>query len=364
MRILSESLNGRGYKLQIDNLDDLWHLYNLIERNDIVGSKTYRRLERADDKIRPDKTPKKMVWLALNVEEVEFHEFSNRLRIHGTIIKGPDELGLKSYHTLNFEPGSQIELEKSQAWRPHQLKLLENAVSATNQPKVTIVAIEDDNAVIAQLYQYGIRNLANIDRIGGGKLYDGVKTKKTSGIGSTESKKDFFNNILTQLNQVRPENTPLILVGPGFTKDELLKFCKDKHVPGANEIMLEPTGQGGMTGVQEAIKRGVVKRCVEDSRVVLETELVDKLLESISKNDAVSYGKDETSDAAAVGAVATLLVIDKLIRGKHDDIETIITQTESTGGKVVIVSSVHDAGKQLEALGGIGALLRYKMKNS
>jgi len=33
--------------------------------------------------------------------------------------------------------------------------------------------------------------------------------------------------------------------------------------------------------------------------------------------------------------------------------------TENLGGKVMVISSEHDGGKQLQGLGGIAALLRY-----
>jgi protein pelota len=345
----------------IDNLDDLWHLYNIIEKGDIVASRSFRRLEKVDDKIRPDKTPKKLIWLAVEVEDVEFHEFSNRLRVHGIISKGPDDIGLKSYHTFNFSPNDTMELEKPQPWRKHQSELLKTAVFTAKQPLVTIVALEDDNAVIAQLYQYGIRNITTIERTGTGKLYSGSGTSKSDRSDSSKLKNDFFKNILTQLNQVRSGDTPLIFVGPGFTKDEFLKFCKQNQVSGSNQIILEPTGQSGMVGIQEAIKRGVVKRVAEDSRLSYETELVDKLLEGIAISGPITYGTDETKTAVGLGAVDTLLVIDKLIRQKNELIEKIMNDTESQGGMVVVISTVHDAGKQLESLGGIAGLLRYKI---
>jgi protein pelota len=345
----------------IDNLDDLWHLYNIIEQHDTVASKTYRRIESADDKLRPDKAPKKLVWLAIDVQEVEFHEFSNRLRVHGTIVKGPDELGLKAYHTLNFNPGDIVELEKPEPWRSHHVKILSDSVKTSKQPQVTLVALEDDNAVIAQLFQYGIRKLCTIEHTGTGKMYSCTKTGKSGGKASNGSKTEFFNSILIQLNQVRPNESPLILIGPGFTKDDFFKFCKDKQLPGVDKVMLEPTGQSGMVGIQEAIKRGVVKRLTQDSRVALETELVDKLLEGIAKDGAISYGLAESKTAVDVGAVETLLVIDRMVRVKNEEVEQLMTATEDSGGKVAVISTVHDAGKQLEALGGIAALLRYKI---
>jgi len=36
--------------------------------------------------------------------------------------------------------------------------------------------------------------------------------------------------------------------------------------------------------------------------------------------------------------------------------------SENLGGKVMVLSSEHDGGKQLSALGGLAALLRYALK--
>ncbi len=361
MQILEEITNRHGYKLMIDNLDDLWHLYNIIDRHDIVASRTYRRLEKADDKLRPDKSPKKPVWLAIEVDSVEFHEFSNRLRVQGTIVKGPDELGLKAHHTLNFTAGDTIELEKPQPWNKQKLELLNNAVDASKQPKVTIVALEDDNAVIAQIFHYGVKNMSVIYRTGTGKYYSDSRSAKDMSKNAIDSKMEFFNNILIQLNQVRPGESPLILVGPGFTKDEFLKYLQDKKTPGIDNILLEPTGQAGSVGIQEAIKRGVLKRLVKDSRVAMETELIEKLLEGIAVNGLVTYGINQVKTAIALGAVDKLLVVDKFIRVKNEDIEKLLIDSESKGGSVIVISTVHDAGKQLESLGGFAAFLRYKL---
>jgi protein pelota len=304
-----------------------------------------------------------MVWLAISVEEVEFHEFSNRLRIHGIIVKGPDELGLKAYHTLNFTSGSELELEKPLGWRKHQMDLLKEAVNATGQPKTIVISIEDDNALIAQIYQYGIRKLAIIERTGGGKYFSGVKTTKVHSKSSSDAKKDYFDDILLQLNQVRPENEPILIVGPGFAKDQLLSFFRDKQVSEVDKILVEPTGQSGMPGIKEAIKRGIVKRLVQESRISFETELIEKLLEGIAKDDPVIYGMTETQNAVSVGAVEYLLVTDLLIRAGDEHLEEMMNNAESSGGKVVIISTVHDAGKQLESLGGVAGLLRYKLSN-
>ncbi len=61
--------------------------------------------------------------------------------------------------------------------------------------------------------------------------------------------------------------------------------------------------------------------------------------------------------ASNAGAIEKLLVVDELVR--ELDVEKIMELAENMGGKVLIVSTEHDGGKQLNSLGGIAALLRY-----
>jgi protein pelota len=68
---------------------------------------------------------------------------------------------------------------------------------------------------------------------------------------------------------------------------------------------------------------------------------------------------NEVKNAAMAGAVEELLVIDNLLRKK--DVEKIMNLVENLRGKVMVVSSEHEGGKQLTALGGMVALLRYPL---
>jgi protein pelota len=61
-------------------------------------------------------------------------------------------------------------------------------------------------------------------------------------------------------------------------------------------------------------------------------------------------------------AIETLLVTDEFIRKNRRAVEDLMNSVENIGGKVVIISTEHDAGKQLKALGGVGALLRFPIE--
>ena len=66
------------------------------------------------------------------------------------------------------------------------------------------------------------------------------------------------------------------------------------------------------------------------------------------------------------GAIETLLVAIDLLRDEQTEIDGVILSQwirglDDIGGRLVQCSTEHDAGEQLLGLGGVVALLRYKM---
>ena len=331
-------------KLKVQTLDDLWHLYNIIEAGDMVFALTTRREETRADSIRAERGEKKRMRLGIRVEKTEFHEFGDWLRVHGIIEEGKQDIG--SYHTLNISVDDDLTVQK--VWTRHQLDVLEQAEKATSRPLITLLAIDDDEAVIAQLREYGVKQVASIRSERSGKFYS-TKEKKEDG---------FFDEII-QVLKGSSEGGPLIILGPGFAKERVLAYGLDKYPDSFSNCQSVASGQSGMTGVQEVLKKGIGSKLLEDSRVALETQLVEELLAEIAKDNLYAYGEDETRKAVDAGAVETLLVNSRAARERR--FEKILDMAERSRSRIVVISEVHDSGKTLESLGGIGAILRYKM---
>jgi len=68
-------------------------------------------------------------------------------------------------------------------------------------------------------------------------------------------------------------------------------------------------------------------------------------------------------NADMYGAIETLLVSDLTLRSLPNEkrlaLEKIMNEVEAKNGKIVVISSEHEAGEKLQALGGIAALLRF-----
>src|SRR2546427_641051 len=114
MRVLHQDPGEGEIRLKIQNADDLWHLHNLLERGDLVRAYTYRREEAATDKLRPERGEKVLVKLGIRVEQTEYQDFSDRLRITGVIEEGPQDLG--RHHTLNIGVDDDLTIVKKE-WR-------------------------------------------------------------------------------------------------------------------------------------------------------------------------------------------------------------------------------------------------------
>jgi protein pelota len=88
--------------------------------------------------------------------------------------------------------------------------------------------------------------------------------------------------------------------------------------------------------------------------------VVNNLLTEIGKNSSkVVYGPKQTVNAVNLGAVSQLLILDTKVADQ--DVGEAMEMVENMKGEVMVVSSEHEGGKQLESLGGMAAILRYEI---
>jgi len=347
MKLIFKDLNHGEIKLIPENLDDIWHLYNLIEKDDLVRSITYRSIEQKDDKIRLKKSEKKRVKLGIEVKEVEFHEFSDRLRIHGIIKEGPQDLG--SFHTINIsaEKMDKISIIKKE-WKHYQINRIEEAVKNRNQDILTFVSLDEETATIAVLRQSGIQLIAEIKSNYTGKMYESI-----------DATNEYFGNIFSIIKINKTEKSPLVIVGPGFVKEHFMKFLNEKISEKKSEIIFHGTGNSGLNGIHESIKSGIIDRITKENRVVFETQMIEKLFEEVKKDGLIAYGEDKVYECLKNGAVERFLLTDSMVRTKKG--EEMLNISKQNNSDFTIINTIHEAGKKLEAIGGFAAFLRYKV---
>ena len=350
MRIVYQDTKKGVIEVVPETLDDLWHLSHIIEEGDLVSSLTSRRIQDSTgERLRSDRGIKKTFFMGVRVDEISFHKYTGKLRATGTIEIGPEDLvPLGSYHTLDLKLKNSIKIQKEK-WSRWNIKRLKDSIKSSKKPSALIVVIEDDTADIGIIRQYGIDYV--------GPIIGNVSGKRIIQKNRKQAINDFFTELAEVIKGFK-EVKAVILAGPGFSKGEFYDFLTQKYSEMAKISILESTGAGGRSGIAEVLKKGVIEKMATEGRIAYEIRMVEELLSEIGKNSKrVAYGKKEVNQAAKSGAAETLLVIDELVRER--DIEELMDLTENMGGKVVIISSEHDGGKQLASLGGIAALLRY-----
>jgi len=353
MRIIHQDAKRGVIELFPETLDDLWHISHLIEPNDLVLSRTTRRLQdTTGERLRSDRGIKKTFFMGIRVESINFHRYTGKLRATGIIEKGPEDLvPLGAHHTLDLKLKQPVKIQKER-WSRWHLKRIKEAIKASKAPLALVVAIEDDTADLGILRQYGVQYY--------GPIIGGISGKRLLQKNRQQIIDDFFDEIARTINEFEGIEG-LIIAGPGFWKNDFYQFLSQKYPDKAKISKIESTGAGGRAGIREVLQKGILEEMATEGRIAHEMKIIAQVLEEIGKtSNLVAYGKKEVKNAAETGAVRQLLILDELLREK--DVEKIMDMTENLGGKVMVISSEHDGGKQLKALGGMAALLRYGLK--
>jgi protein pelota len=348
MKILSKNLRQGEIKVLVETPEDVWYLSQLIDSADILKGKTPRKIKVSEE---ADAT-KRMVYMALTVEKVEFSKTTNALRASGKILEGPEDVPHGSYHTFAIEPGTTLTIQKEH-WYGYQLDRLKEAAE-TKPAKIIICIFDREEAYFARMTRSGAEILSHIE---------GEVEKKRTGI---KAKTSFYEEIIKLLEQYdeRYKLDFIILASPSFWKEELFKVLKNDAL--RKKIIQATCSSVDERAIDEVLKREEVQTALRQERAAKEMMFVEKMLEEISKKGAVVYGLKATEEAASSGAVATLLVTDTLIQKLRQEntfarVDSIMRTVDKQKGAVVIISGEHVGGKKLDGLGGIAALLRYKL---
>ncbi|MBI2548342.1 mRNA surveillance protein pelota [Candidatus Woesearchaeota archaeon] len=352
MQIIHKDLKHGKVKLKVTVLDDLWYLSHLIDPGDEISGRTERKIKLGTGEERQVKIIKKWVTLTIHAAKVEFHPSATILRVSGKILEGPEDVPRGSYHTINVEEQSIVVIQKEK-WLTYQIERLGEATKAKH-PKILILVLDREEALFALMKPSGYQLLSSIK--------GEVQRKRIS----EQKKGSFYADLLKLIVEydTRYKLDKIIIGSPAFWKEDLLKELKDSEC--RKKIILATCSDAGEHGIQEVLKRPETQHALHEDRISKEMTLVEQLLQEISKDKLAAYGITETAAAVDAGAVQTLLITDSFIqharqKGTYEAIDQLLKMTDAAKGEIMMVSNDHEGGKKLDGLGGIAALLRWKL---
>jgi protein pelota len=296
------------------------------------------------------------VFLGVKVAKVFWDKTLNRLRVHGIVCDAPDKVSVRgSRHTINVTVNKPITIVKAE-WLKHQLDRLKRASQATVSP-IIVVSIDNEEYSVAVLRQYGI----DIKVEEKTKLPGKMEAEKR-----TQAKHELHKNTLTSVRAVWANlRSPIVVIGVGFAKNDLVKYVK-RAAPDVAEAIIDvkSVNSAGVAGIHEALRSGVFTKALKHVRIAEESSLMEEVLARLGKGSLdVTYGFAEVEKASNYGAVETLLLADVTLREtaeeKRTALEGVMKTAEDKGGRVVVISTEHEAGAKLLSLGGMAALLRF-----
>jgi len=191
----------------------------------------------------------------------------------------------------------------------------------------------------------------------------------------------------------------VIVGGPGFTKDKLIEDDYLHQEIQEKIVAKESTNYSGEEALEELVNKA--EDSIEDSQVIKEKNLVTEFFENLEKENGKSeYGPERVKEALDIGAVETVLISEstelyyaefecengheehlfeaeaKIPEEKEceecsqsmdlteiaDIVDAFGATAEEMSSDLEIIGNNHELGRRLENMGGVAAILRYRIR--
>jgi len=357
MKILELDLKNQKLRLIPEDVEDLYYLTLIVRKGDIIRAWT-KRSTKIEREFGSERGEKIRVYLGIRVEDMEFSEFVNRLRVKGIIIEAPEDLHVKGcHHTILVSPGKEIVIEKEIILN-FELELLKRSVRPRSH--AVVLSVGDDYSVIGILGIGGVVPLVEIAN----KYRKSLRTESLRLMYES-----YLGEVVSYLKRVikRYEATVVIILSPTLLRDWLLEVLRKGSIYEESDVRVFKVSEGGLAGIYEFLRSDVAQSMLKEARLMYEQRQVNEVYERLVKDPLrVVVGFNEVKVACEMGAIDRLIILDKLVRTlpENEDLMSIIRRVESFGGKVIIISERGEAGAKLKSLGGLVALTRFKLDKS
>ncbi len=347
MHLIHSDFKKGIVKLRITDAEDLWYLSHLIDPGDMLTGKATRKIKIGEGE--NAKTTKKTFTATIEAETIDFSDTA--VRVNGKLREGPEDVPKGSYQAISVEEKSEFTLQKV-TWAAYQKQKLQEAT----EKKYTFLLclLDREEALLALTKKSGYEILL--------KLHGDVPKKMKGAMTGGKFQEEIITALDTYALRYQPDK--IILASPVFYKEDLLKKIS---LPALREkIVLASCSDVSEKALDEVLTSPDLAQTLHSSRLREEKVIVDELLHEISKDNLATYGWNEVQTAVQAGAVRTLLCTDAFIRKKrqesnYEPLDMLLKKVDALKGTICILSSADDTGKTVDGLGGIAALLRYKM---
>ncbi|KZF24499.1 hypothetical protein L228DRAFT_245445 [Xylona heveae TC161] len=377
MRLIKQNIERDGsgsVTLYPEEPEDMWHAYNLIRPNDLLRASALRRVT-TESSTGSTASHRVQTTLSIRVTGIDFDPQAGQLHVAGRIAEENKYVKIGQYHTLDLELQRNFTLEKGEGWDSVALDVIREAIDPQKRADIAAVVMQEGLANICLITEHQTilrqRIESNIPRKRQGRSGDHDK-------GLTKFFETTLETLLRHVDLSAPK--PILLASPGFTAASFQKYIIDTATSTGDKALLANksnflvvhSSSGHLHSLNEVLKSPEVLARLKDTKYARETRLMDDFFTLLRKDDGRAwYGPNEVSkavDKSAVGRGGGILLISNSLFRSQSVSErrrwvSLVDRVNEEGGEVRILSSQHESGKRLEALGGIAAILTFPLED-
>lgn len=330
---------GKNYvEFTVERIEDLFILYLVIKPNDLVYSWTVRDVRGRGG----ERLGRERVYLGVRVKSLEFHEPRGVLRIRGVIEDYPNWLegAGGSYHSLDVGIGSTIKVMRSVS-RGYVEQLIDALGSSV---RLLIVSMSIEETTVALASRLGVNIIATINN-------NYIQDKES---GGSLLNQRYIDDVFKSIRQLAELHKPDAIVLAA--QSMLINSIPNPDVRGI-PVERVTVSEGGLVGVYEVERRGYLDKL----GLRLGYETVNKIMEELGRGNGLVALGDEVHEALSMGAAESVVMLSRLLMEKAEEAREIVDMCMRTRARLIIVPEDSEAGKVLNGLGGLAALLRYRI---
>ncbi|KIK68009.1 hypothetical protein GYMLUDRAFT_804688 [Collybiopsis luxurians FD-317 M1] len=375
--------------LRPEDDEDMWHLYNLIQKGDSVRAPAIRRVKTTSTTGSID-SQRIRLNLTLQVTNVEFSSFSASaeqsssadpggsnnsaaLQIAGRVISENPHVKLGAFHTLDIEANRDVRIEKPEGWDSVALARVEEAIVPGRGAEVGAVVCGEGTAAFCLLSEHMTLVTHRISV---------PIPRKAAAAGSSQHEKaliKFYGTLYDAFIRHIPFNNvglkAIVFASPGWVRDSVYEYVMQEAGKKGDKVLQRALKEKGVKihissphvhSLVEVLKSPEISAQLKETKFAREGLSLDKFHRMLATDELRAwYGPGHVFLAADRGAIGTLLISDELFRASDPETRkkyvALVEGVQQKGGDAVIFSSMHESGQQLNQLSGIAAILTFPL---
>eukprot|EP00002_Diphylleia_rotans_P003804 TRINITY_DN1269_c0_g1_i4.p1 TRINITY_DN1269_c0_g1~~TRINITY_DN1269_c0_g1_i4.p1 ORF type:complete len:394 (+),score=98.42 TRINITY_DN1269_c0_g1_i4:77-1258(+) len=352
--------------LQPEENEDLWHCYNLISVGDSVRSVTVRKIQHSS-KTGSVETERVKMTLTVEVVSINYDALESVIHIKGRNLTENEHVKAGAFHTLDIELNRDFTLSKP-TWDSISLERLDVACDAKHQADLVMLVMMEGLSHLCLMTESMTVTRA--------KIQSSIPRKRAGSSNHEKAMEKFYEaNFNAVVKHVDFSIVKCLVIGsPGFIKEEFFEYlitnAQRREVKSIlenrNRIVLAHASSGHKSAIREIMQDPGIASRLTETKASLEVRTLNEFYKMLADDPTRAYyGPRQVFAANDAMAIDTLLISDKLFRStniaRRKEYVALVEGVKGKGGKVVLFSSLHVTGEQLDQLSGIATILRYPM---